>query len=232
MVSDRRIFSLNSECITPAGAKIYKNLESSAFRYGSDAGTVVRYIACICIRKSNFCTQISGSTSISQHGTHRSRPDLGLLATSHNKTFSIEQCDDALYENIHREGQDGSTPTTRVYIWGTRICIEDVQKEFYSFISNFRTQNLDDDENAIQMGTGELVEIDLQNPHYMEKLRGINLCEIPILNINLEHIREYNESLYKMIVAYPDVIFSHFITLEICAVRSAGEKIARNLKIN
>ena len=47
--------------------------------------------------------------------------------------------------------------------------------------------------------------VDPAMPYYMEKLRGINASEIPILNLNLGHVRHFNEHLYKIIVAYPDV---------------------------
>jgi len=44
-------------------------------------------------------------------------------------------------------------------------------------------------------------------PYYMEKLKGIFASEIPILNLNLAHVRQFNEHLYKIIISYPDVNF-------------------------
>jgi hypothetical protein len=55
------------------------------------------------------------------------------------------------------------------------------------------------------MEAGRVTEIDPTVPIYMEKLRGINASEIPILSLNLGHVRQFNERLYKIIVAYPDV---------------------------
>jgi hypothetical protein len=123
------------------------------------------------------------------------RVDIGALQ---QKTIGIDPSDDILADEV------GSAP--RVYIWGTRICVEDVQKQFYSFICEYKTLVLDDDENAILMDSGEMLEIDSENPYYLEKLKGINLSEVPILSLNLGHVMQYNGSLYKLIVAYPDVI--------------------------
>ena len=128
------------------------------------------------------------------------------LSFAQQKTFAINAADDAL-NNGAADLHDDDATATRVYIWGTRICVDEVQKKFNTFICNFRTKEVDDDENAIFVASGELAEIDMDKPYYLEKLRGINLSEIPILNINLGHLREYSESLYKMIVAYPDVCF-------------------------
>jgi hypothetical protein len=55
------------------------------------------------------------------------------------------------------------------------------------------------------MEDGRVAEVDPNMPFYMEKLRGINASEIPILNLSLAHVKKFNEHLYKIIVAYPDV---------------------------
>ena len=60
------------------------------------------------------------------------------------------------------------------------------------------------------MESGRMAEIDPTMPFYLEKLKGINASEIPILNLNLGHVRTFNEHLYKIIVAYPDVSWGIF----------------------
>lgn len=49
--------------------------------------------------------------------------------------------------------------------------------------------------------------VDQSLPFYMEKLRSIYASELPILDMNLAHVRQFNDRLYKIIVAYPDVRF-------------------------
>lgn len=57
------------------------------------------------------------------------------------------------------------------------------------------------------MESGQLLPLDSTLPFYMEKLKGICASEIPILNLNLAHVRHFNEHLYKIIISYPDVFF-------------------------
>jgi hypothetical protein len=83
--------------------------------------------------------------------------------------------------------------------------VAELQSEFRKFLTTFCTDQLEDDENAMQVEDGRVDEMDPNVPVYMDKLRGINASEVPILNLNLGHVRQYSEQLYKIIVAYPDV---------------------------
>jgi hypothetical protein len=63
------------------------------------------------------------------------------------------------------------------------------------------------------MGEGNQRErIDLHEPYYIQRLAEINASEMPILNINLAHIKQFKNSLYKTIVAYPavSILFDRF----------------------
>jgi hypothetical protein len=57
------------------------------------------------------------------------------------------------------------------------------------------------------MESGQIEAVDATLPFYMEKLKGICASEIPILNLNLAHVRRFNEHLYKIIISYPDVFY-------------------------
>lgn len=57
----------------------------------------------------------------------------------------------------------------------------------------------------LQVDEGRMAPVDQTLPFYMEKLRGIYASEVPILDVNLEHMNQFNDRLYKIVVAYPDV---------------------------
>ncbi|GMT00969.1 hypothetical protein PENTCL1PPCAC_23143, partial [Pristionchus entomophagus] len=91
----------------------------------------------------------------------------------------------------------------RVYIWGTRICVADVQKAFRDFITSWKASDLDEDEAIMHLPSERRQEVDTSAPLYLEKLYEIDQTEIPILNVNLSHVKNYNEALYRKIIAYP-----------------------------
>lgn len=49
------------------------------------------------------------------------------------------------------------------------------------------------------------LEIDLERPYYMERLYEIDQSENMAFNLNLQHVRLFNEALYRKIVCYPSV---------------------------
>lgn len=52
---------------------------------------------------------------------------------------------------------------------------------------------------------GSFPEIDLERPYYLERLYEIDQSESIAFNLNLEHVRLFNEALYRKIVCYPSV---------------------------
>lgn len=57
------------------------------------------------------------------------------------------------------------------------------------------------------------LEIDTERPYYMERLFEISQNENVYLNLNLGHVREYNEALYRKIICYPAVSFIFFLVI-------------------
>lgn len=177
----------------------YNYLDRSGLNYESEAG--------------GSLFSVSTAVSRNQAAAGRTRIDLGV-GTSGHRNIRIDHPQDLLNSSVDCMEFDDANGNTgdgsKLLIWGTRICVEDVQKAFYNFITTFCAEEVDDDENAIFSSTGERMEINLSGPLYMENLRGISLSEVPILNLNLAHVRHFNEALYKNIIAYP-AVSSYFI---------------------
>uniref|UniRef100_A0A915IQA1 DNA replication licensing factor MCM4 n=1 Tax=Romanomermis culicivorax TaxID=13658 RepID=A0A915IQA1_ROMCU len=97
----------------------------------------------------------------------------------------------------------------RVFIWGTRICISEVQHTFRKFLTEYQEKNPDDDELMLEE---ELTKqnIDQNLPFYLQKIEEIYHSEEPHLNVNLQHVKDFNEPLYRQIVCYPAVSYPEF----------------------
>ncbi|KAK6726790.1 hypothetical protein RB195_004852 [Necator americanus] len=150
----------------------------SSLRYGSELGM-----------------SSQGSTALSSRRGH-ARAELGT-APSHHRTVRIEGFEDDLAD-------DNNQP--RMYIWGTRICVVDVQRAFRGFITEFKVSALDEDENMLMLPSTRQA-VDTTIPYYMERLFEIDQTDSSFLNLNLAHVKSYSEPLYRKIVAYPaDVI--------------------------
>lgn len=152
----------------------------------------------------------SESTSVSRSQASRARIDLGVGISAH-KNIRIDNPQDLLNTSLDRMAVDNDNcDSSKLLIWGTRICVEDVQNVFHKFITTFCPESLDDDENTIISSTGERLEVNLTGIFYMESLRGISISEVPVLHLNLAHVRQFNEALYKNIIAYPAVYYIIF----------------------
>ncbi|MFH4981295.1 hypothetical protein AB6A40_008004 [Gnathostoma spinigerum] len=156
--------------------------ESSAMHIGSELG---------------ISSQGSSTTSHSVR-TLRARVDLNT-APSHHRTIRIDNMEDDLAESFG--------DTTRLYIWGTRICVTEVQRAFRNFLLSYKPSSVEDDENMLILPSNLQQEIDLERPYYMERLYEIDQSENICLNVNLQHVKEYSDPLYRKIICYPaDII--------------------------
>lgn len=136
----------------------------------------------------------------------RLRPDLGVRPEQH-RTVRVHVDDDQLNMDMDVEIADDAQrpPATKLYIWGTRISVDTVQQAFRQFITEFRADHVDEDETTVLAEDNRRERIDLDEPYYLQRLAEINASEMPILNVNLGQVKQFKESLYKMIVAYPAV---------------------------
>ncbi|VDN02161.1 unnamed protein product, partial [Thelazia callipaeda] len=162
-----------------------KVVESSALLYGSDFDT-----------SSQLGSALSSQRTISRHV----RADIDCTPSRH-RTICIDNMEDDLSAGLE------SGP--KLYIWGTRICVLDVQRAFRAFVSEFRPSSVSDDENMLTFPSNMQMEIDLDRPYYMERLYEIDQSENIAFNVNLQHVKTYNEALYRKIVCYPSDIIPY-----------------------
>uniref|UniRef100_A0A0R3RRE8 DNA replication licensing factor MCM4 n=1 Tax=Elaeophora elaphi TaxID=1147741 RepID=A0A0R3RRE8_9BILA len=206
-----------SERHSPARSQL---TESSALHYGSDLDT----------------SSQMGSTVSWQRTVRHMRPDINCAPSQH-RAVCIDNMEDDLSDSLELG--------PKLYIWGTRICVFDVQRAFRTFVSEFRPTSVSDDENMLTLPSnvrmGELKriyndnsenlitekendqmhkfiyltvedannEIDLERPYYLERLYEIDQSENIAFNLNLEHVRLFNEALYRKIVCYPSDIIPY-----------------------
>ncbi|VDN30265.1 unnamed protein product [Gongylonema pulchrum] len=166
--------------------------ESSALHYGSEFD-VSSHI---------------GSTALSQRSAPRHvRADINC-APSHHRTIRIDNMEDDLVEG----GGGGEGGTTRLYIWGTRICVYEVQCAFRRFVMEYKPSAVSDDENVLTLPTNLRMEIDLERPYYLERLYEIDQSEsiafndiIPYLDLTVNEIfaEKYQKVLYSPIEVRP-----------------------------
>ncbi|CAI5437743.1 unnamed protein product [Caenorhabditis angaria] len=151
---------------------------ASALPYGSEMGSV---------------SQMS-SVSTLRRGP---RGDIGVAPSDH-RTVQIQGMTDDL-------AVDDGQP--RLYIWGTRICVADVQRAFRNFVTTFKIEHLDEDENMMEGNNDHLRPVDTNQPYYMERLLECDVAEVTHINLNLAHLQSFSEALYRKLIAYPaDVI--------------------------
>ncbi|KAM3720360.1 DNA replication licensing factor [Dirofilaria immitis] len=170
-----------SERHSPARSQL---TESSALHYGSDL---------------DASSQV-GSTVSWQRAVRHMRPDINCIP-SHHRTIYIDNMEDDLANDLE--------PGPKLYIWGTRICVFDVQRSFRIFINEFRPTSVSDDENMLTLPSNVRMEIDLERPYYLERLYEIDQSENIAFNLNLQHVRLFNEALYRKIVCYPSDIIPY-----------------------
>ncbi|KJH44662.1 MCM2/3/5 family protein [Dictyocaulus viviparus] len=167
---------------------------TSSLRYGSELGM-----------------SSQGSTTSSRRG--HARADLGTAPSHHRYVFILFFkcclfC--TTFRTVRMEGMDDDladdNTQPRMYIWGTRICVVDVQRAFRGFLTEFKVSSLEEDENMLMLPSTRQA-VDTSVPYYMERLFEIDQTDCPFLNLNLAHVKAFSEPLYRKIIAYPaDVI--------------------------
>ncbi|KAK0425006.1 hypothetical protein QR680_008976 [Steinernema hermaphroditum] len=155
----------------PPSSSRLRSEGSSVMRYGSEHGML------------SLATSASGGTS-GRSSVARVRADLRVMP-SHHRTIRIDARDDAM-QSTNQNNDDGA----RIYIWGTRICVADVQRTFRAFIEQFRTEDLEEDETAMEVESHQRSEINTSHAYYSERLAEVFNSENIYFNVNLKHVQE------------------------------------------
>lgn len=107
--------------------------------------------------------------------------------------------------------QSGATVETgnQLVIWGTDVSVSQCKKKFKDFL---RSANVSDhlDVDEVQAKSSGSVESGQKLPFYLTKLEEIYTLESPFLNVNCSHIHEFDENLYRQMVAYPQEVIPVF----------------------
>uniref|UniRef100_A0A914YIW9 DNA replication licensing factor MCM4 n=1 Tax=Panagrolaimus superbus TaxID=310955 RepID=A0A914YIW9_9BILA len=156
-------------------------------------------------KKLTMFSSVSGRLQSDTGSTHR--VDLGGDATHHREiAMNVDAARALGGMNVEPEEEDEGR---RLFIYGTRICVMTVKKSFREFLTQFQAAELADDERGLNVNDEIRVDLNQNSFYYMERLMEVDMTEIPILNVNLKHVLEFDESLYKMIVAYPAEILPY-----------------------
>ena len=90
-----------------------------------------------------------------------------------------------------------SAPT--MVIWGTDVSVNQVKAKFTKFISSFVAADLDEDEKTTE-------GIDRDAPYYPQRLEEISIICEPFLEVNMGHLSQFDEELYRQLVCYPQEV--------------------------
>ena len=106
-----------------------------------------------------------------------------------------QQSNTALLNNM--AGAENSSHTQ--VIWGTNINTNDVQMKLKNFINNFEEIRDDDDDDDDEQY--------IRESYYMTKLKEVRQQDQNVLEVDCDHIFQFDPTLYRQIVDYPtDVI--------------------------
>ena len=87
-------------------------------------------------------------------------------------------------------------------LWGTNINTSDVQMKLKNFINNFEEIKDDDDDDDDQQYQ--------RAPYYIQKLKEVRELDGNVLDIDCDHVFQFDQHLYKQIEDYPSDIIPIF----------------------
>ncbi|NXQ35819.1 MCM4 factor, partial [Alaudala cheleensis] len=140
-------------------------------------------------------SRVEGTPRSGVRGTPvRQRPDLG----SARKARQVDLHSDGLAEDIVATDQSLGQ---RLVIWGTDVNVATCKEKFQRFLQRFIDPLDKEDED---------IGLDLNEPRYMQRLQEINMVGEPFLNVNCDHLRSFDEDLYRQLICYPQEVIPTF----------------------
>uniref|UniRef100_A0A8C9NC38 DNA replication licensing factor MCM4 n=1 Tax=Serinus canaria TaxID=9135 RepID=A0A8C9NC38_SERCA len=135
-------------------------------------------------------SRVEGTPRSGARGTPvRQRPDLG----SARKARQVDLHSDGLAEDIVANEQSLGQ---KLVIWGTDVNVASCKEKFQRFLQRFIDPLDKEDED---------IGLDLNEPRYMQRLQEINMVGEPFLNVNCDHLRSFDENLYRQLICYPQI---------------------------
>ncbi|XP_075440593.1 DNA replication licensing factor MCM4 isoform X1 [Ascaphus truei] len=142
-------------------------------------------------------SRVEGTPRSGIRGTPaRQRPDLGSAHKARQVDLHSDQ-PAAAEELVTSEQSLGQ----KLVIWGTDVNVATCKEKFQRFIQRFIDTLAKEDDN---MG------LDLNEPIYMQRLEEINMVGDPFLNVNCDHLRTFDQDLYRQLVCYPQEVIPTF----------------------
>lgn len=130
----------------------------------------------------------------------RSRPD--VRSDRKIRQVTIGGSDPSEPTRITSEISSDPNAGPQLVIWGTDVVVSHCKEKFKRFICKYVDTNVADDEQFEGM--------DISQPYYLQRLEEISLIGEPFLNINCEHLKEFDADLYRQLVNYPQEVIPTF----------------------
>jgi len=92
-----------------------------------------------------------------------------------------------------------STPVDGLVIWGTDVSVTTCKTKFKKFLQSFVDSEAESDERTAS-------GFDPSSPIYMQKLEQIADLEIPYLDVNSTHVKNFDDDLYRQLICYPQEV--------------------------
>ncbi|XP_068014896.1 DNA replication licensing factor MCM4 [Melanerpes formicivorus] len=139
-------------------------------------------------------SRVEGTPRSGVRGTPvRQRPDLGSV----RKARQVDLHSDGPTEDVTTEQSLGQ----KLVIWGTDVNVAACKEKFQRFLQRFIDPIGKEDED---------VGLNLNEPRYMQRLEEINIVGEPFLNVNCDHLRSFDENLYRQLICYPQEVIPTF----------------------
>lgn len=129
-------------------------------------------------------------TPMSVRTPMRGRPD---VSTPDLRLINVRKESDQATQNAEIEHEQ--------VVWGTDINLTHLKMKFQQFIQRFVVDDVVDNADDV---------MDISRPFYMEKISQIAITGEPVVNINCEHLKAFDEQLHRQVVHYPGEVIPVF----------------------
>ncbi|XP_033755282.1 DNA replication licensing factor mcm4-A-like isoform X2 [Pecten maximus] len=130
----------------------------------------------------------------------RSRPD--VRSDRKLRQVTIGGSDPSEPTRITSEITSDPNAGPQLVIWGTDVVVSHCKEKFRRFIARFIDRNVSEDE--------EFSGMDINEPYYLQRLEEVNVIGEPFLGINCSHLKEFDQDLYRQLIAYPQEVIPTF----------------------